>query len=118
MTKVFGDKGEELAKDFLIKKGFEIIAKNWYFGKEEIDIIGKIADYIVFIEVKTRSTDFFGKPYTFVTKTKQKKILKAANQFIFQNNVDLEARFDIVSIVTSNNKLEIDHIENAFFPTI
>jgi len=111
-----GEKGETLAVALLQKKGYSILAENWRFGKNEIDIVARIGNTMVFVEVKTRSTDVFGDPSKSVVKGKQKRTIQAANAYLEKFEIDLEARFDIISIVTFGSKTNIDHLEDAFFP--
>lgn len=111
-----GKEGEDIASQFLKKQGYEILAKNYRFKKLEIDLIAKFQHELVIIEVKTRINRFFGEPYLFVTKKKQKQIIKAANQYIHENNWLGETRFDIVSIVLNSNEKCIEHIPQAFYP--
>ncbi|MBN2520457.1 MAG: YraN family protein, partial [Bacteroidales bacterium] len=73
---------------------------------------------IVFVEVKTRNTNYFENPKEAVTRKKQRFIIEAANAYIEKYNIDLEARFDIVSIILQGAKYEIEHIEDAFYPMI
>jgi len=113
---ILGNRGEDAATNFLVKKGYKIKARNWRFGKLEIDIIAEIKDFIVFIEVKSRSGTYFEQPFQAVTKKKQKFIINAANAYIENFKIDLEARFDIISIVQEKGKLKINHIEDAFYP--
>ncbi len=113
-----GKEGEELAKKHLLEKGYKIEASNWRFGKDEIDIIAKDDEYLVFVEVKTRKTNYFGNPETFVTKTKQKFMIRAAQVYITQREIDYEARFDIIAVLYGQNKVHIHHIEDAFYPTL
>lgn len=110
-TKKTGETGEELAVDFLLHKGYEILFKNWRYKRLEIDIIAKIDNIIVFIEVKTRNSKTFGTPETFVDDAKMEKMSQAADAFIIQNNLDTELRFDIISIY----KTEIEHFKDAFY---
>ena len=111
-----GNKGENLAIALLRRKGYTVLAENWRFGKNEIDIVARIGETMVFVEVKTRSTDSFGNPEKSVTKGKQKRTIEAANAYLEKFEIDLEARFDIISIVTFGNRTKIDHMEDAFFP--
>ncbi len=111
----FGSFGEELAVAHLVKKGFKILATNWVFKHKEIDIIAKKPPFIVFVEVKTRRTNYFGEPYTFVDRKKQNFIIKAANEYIVQNDLKEEARFDIISILYNDRGKDIKHIEDAFY---
>ena len=113
-----GKKGEELAQNYLRKKDYQIVKTNWRFGKNEIDIIAIDDKTLIIAEVKTRRNRFFGEPEVFVTKTKQRFLIKAANAYIMQNNIDLETRFDIVAIVINQDMTEIHHIKNAFYPTL
>jgi putative endonuclease len=112
-----GIEGEEIARKHLLKKGYEILDINWRFKKLEIDIISKQEDTIVFVEVKTRSNDVFGDPEVFVTKKKQKFLVAAAHQYLVERNIELEARFDIVSVLFKNGKFEVNQLESAFYPT-
>jgi putative endonuclease len=111
-----GVKGEELARQFLGKLGYEIIALNWRERKFEIDLIAIENQEIVFVEVKTRSTDFFGSPEEAVTNKKQQHLINGADCYIQKNEIDLECRFDVVAIVLNENHEEIMHIKNAFSP--
>lgn len=115
---ILGNNGEDAAAKFLKNKGYVIKARNWRFGKLEIDIIAEHNEMIIFIEVKSRSGTYFEQPFQAVTKKKQKFIIKAANAYIESYEVDFEARFDIISIVEQNNKFKIEHIEDAFYPLV
>ncbi len=110
-----GHKGEELALKFLLNHGHKLKEKNWQSGKGEIDLITVDEDYIVFTEVKTRSTNYYGEPEVFVTRSKQKTIIETANRYINRFNIEKEARFDIVSVVIVKGEPVINHIEDAFY---
>ncbi|MBI4929402.1 MAG: YraN family protein [Bacteroidetes bacterium] len=111
-----GIQGEDLAAVYLEAKGYAILEKNWRFGREEIDIIARHNDILVIAEVKTRSGNFFGEPEEFVNRQKQKNLIKAANAYIEKNNLELEARFDIIGVILTGKKHRINHIEDAFHP--
>lgn len=111
-----GAKGELLATHLLRKKGYSILAQNWRSGKNELDIVAKTGETLAFVEVKTRSTDFFGDPIEAVSPSKQKRIIQAANDYLEQHQLNLEARFDIISIVSNSKETHVEHIEDAFFP--
>lgn len=113
-----GQKGEDLAVDFLKKAGFKILFRNWKWGKNEIDIIAENQDFIIFVEVKTRNDDFQMHPLTAVTKEKQKSIIRAANGYLQKFKIDKEGRFDIITVIQSVDSYKIDHIEGAFYPTL
>jgi putative endonuclease len=108
-----GQKGEELAVKFLKEKGYDILEINWRFKNLEADIIATIDKTLIVAEVKTRKSNYFGEPETFVNKQKQQNLIKAAHQYIQQNNLDLDVRFDIIAIVM-NDLTNITHIEDAF----
>jgi len=107
-TKTIGDKGEDIAVEFLENLGFEIIARNWRNRFGEIDIIAKDNDTLVFIEVKAKSSNMFGTPGEMITTKKINKIKNAALIYIKENNYDGPWRIDAVLIL--DKKLE--HIEN------
>ena len=108
--------GEEEAMRFLRAKGWEILAANWRFLHLEIDLVARDGNEIVIVEVKTRGTDAFGEPEVFVNKTKQKKLIRAANHYLEQNNLSDEVRFDVIGIVKRNNRKTVKHIAGAFSP--
>jgi len=112
----FGNLGEELAVNYLVGKGYEILERNWRNIHKEIDIIAKNGRFLVIVEVKTRRTDEYGEPDIAVTRKKQRLLISAANSYIFRNHLDVETRFDIISIIFKNGVPVIDHIEDAFLP--
>ena len=111
---ILGQEGEQLACEFIEKNGYQILEKNYRFRQEEIDIIAHKKDIIAIIEVKTRSTNAFGNPETFVSRQKQKHLMSAANEYIQRKNIDLEVRFDIISILKKGTEFSITHFEDAF----
>jgi len=113
-----GLKGEDLARSYLEKNGFEILETHWYHKRNEIDIIAKIDDYIVFVEVKTRSSEQFDTPDDAINRVKQRVIISVANEYIRQNEIDLEARFDIIWIYFRGKTYSIKHIDHAFYPGV
>lgn len=113
-----GTKGEEIAIAHLLKSGYTIHAKNWRHQHLEIDIIAQLDDVLVIVEVKLRASNAFGTPEEFVTKSKQKKLIKAADVYIKENNVTMETRFDIVSVIQNTHELHVEHIAGAFYPTL
>ncbi len=113
-----GKSGEEIAAGFLKQKGYLVLETNWRKGPLEIDIIARKDDMLVVAEVKTRSTNYFGEPEEFVTRSKQKNLIRAANSYILEKNLDLETRFDIISILIKGGQQKIYHIEDAFYPTL
>ena len=112
-----GKIGEELATEYLIKKGYHILERNWRSGHKEIDIIALDDTTLVVVEVKTRKSDDFGDPDIAVGITKQRMLIWAADAYIRKKKLDVDVRFDIISIVISDIEPEIEHIEDAFICT-
>lgn len=113
-----GQRGEEIAVDFLAGLGFQIRERNWRFGKNEIDVIAVHENVLVIVEVKTRSSKYLVEPFMAVTRTKQKILVRAADAYVMRHNYDGEVRFDVVSIIIFPDHHEIDHIPNAFYPLV
>lgn len=114
--KILGEKGEKIAEKFLKKNGFKIIEKNYKNRYGEIDIIAMDGDYLVFVEVKTKSSADFSEPETWVDFKKQNQLIKLANIYISEKDItDVNCRFDVIGITLGkDNKEKIVHIENAF----
>ncbi len=111
-----GKYGEDLAKNILLEKGYRIIERNYRYGHGEIDIICKDGEYLVFVEVKTKSNLEYGEPEYMVTYNKQKQVRKIAEAYLYENEItDTDCRFDVIGILVKNNEPPtINHIENAF----
>jgi putative endonuclease len=107
-----GNLGENLAADFLVKKGFEIIARNYRFRQCEIDLIARRDNWTIFVEVKTRSSLSYGHPEEFVSAQQARRIFEAAEEFIFSTNWHGHIRFDIVSVKFGVTP-EVTHFEDA-----
>lgn len=110
--------GEQIANDFLKRKGYHILKRNYRFRHLEVDIVAEHKGYLVFVEVKTRNSDFMAGPEITVTKRKQKAIVKVANAYIQEEDIDPETRFDIISIILNQKEKKIEHFEDAFYPLI
>jgi putative endonuclease len=115
-TNKLGRESEKRAKAYLEGKGYKILETNWRNAKLEIDLIARVEETIVFVEVKFRKNDEYGEPELFVNRKKQNFIIKAANAYLELNNIQYESRFDIVALSQERN--EIIHLEAAFSPTI
>ena len=113
-----GQKGEDIATGHLKEAGFKILFRNWKWGKHEIDIIAEKNDMIIFVEVKTRSDDYQMHPVTAVTNEKQKSIIYAADGYLQKFKINKESRFDVITIIRKGESYQIDHIEDAFYPTL
>jgi len=111
-----GIKGEEIAADFLLNKGYIILHRNWRSGKREIDLIAFKDDIIAIIEIKTRSSQLFAFPEEAVNKKKQQFVKFAAADFLNTHPEYKNMRFDIISILMNGDTVkEIVHFEEAFY---
>lgn len=110
--------GEITAQEYLLQKGYFILETNWRFKKAEIDLIARIDNTVVFIEVKTRASNAFGNPEQSVDEIKRQNFYKASVAYQELKGISNEIRFDIVSILTNEKKelIEVIHFEDAFFP--
>jgi len=113
-----GKLGEDLAVDYLTNKGYQILERNWHSGHKEIDIVALIDDVLAIVEVKTRKSDDYGEPDIAVGLNKQHLLIWAADAYVRHKNLDVDVRFDIISIVFTDGEPEIEHIEDAFIPSL
>lgn len=122
-TTDIGMHGESVAAKFLKKHGFRILEKNLHVSHNELDIIAKNKEYIIFVEVKTRSSDQtlntgFGSPASAVDKSKQSRTVTAARGYLKNSKyTNLQPRFDVIEVYLDKNTqkvLKINHIINAF----
>ena len=110
-----GKLGEASAVDHLIADGYEILETNWTFDKAEIDIIAKKDNTLAIVEVKTRSSLDFGLPQEFVKPKKIQLLVKAVNEYVVKNDLDVNVRFDIIAIHNDQGKFNVEHLPDAFF---
>lgn len=110
-----GKEGEQLAVEYLQTKKYQILERNWRFQKAEVDIIAQKDSILAVVEVKTRSTKEFGDPQDFVKPKKIKLLVRAIDEYVVKNELDVEVRFDIIAIVKNDKQWEIEHLEDAFF---
>lgn len=113
---LLGRKGEREALNYLKRSNYQILATNWRYNSKEIDIIATHHNTLVIIEVKTRESDAFQHPYEAVDHQKQKYLIEASEAFIEQFEIDMEVRFDIISVILQKNNSQIAHIKEAFYP--
>ena len=117
-AKNFGKEGEDLAAEMLKGKGYEILERNYRYGKGEIDIVAKDPEngFTVFVEVKSRKNLEFGAPEYAITKSKIKQVKKMAELYLYDKNItEIDCRFDVVAILFKyKQKPEINHYVNAF----
>lgn len=113
-----GCKGEKLAAEYLVKKGYNILESNWRSGHKEVDIIAMDKDILVIVEVKTRK---HGSGLTYadvLTHSKQQYLIDAAETYAEEKSIEAEIRFDLVFISLQGDLFIVDHVENAFNPEI
>jgi len=110
-----GKKGEQFAVDYLLQNGYVIVERNYRFQKAEVDIIARKGEILAIVEVKTRSTVDFGNPQDFVKPKQIQRLVKAVDEYVTVNNLDVEVRFDIIAIVKQGKGYNIEHLENAFY---
>ena len=109
--KILGDKGEKLAEAYLKKQGYKILKRNYRTPLGEADLVVQKGEEIVFVEVKTRTSDDYGTPAASVTKTKQAHYKKIAAYYISGRKEEVAVRFDVVEVWADG---KIEHMESAF----
>jgi len=110
-----GKKGEQLAVNYLQEHNYTIVERNYRFDKAEVDIIAKKKNILAIIEVKTRSTIEFGNPQDFVKPKQIQRLVKAVDEYVTTNDLDVEVRFDIIAIVKEKSNYNIEHLKDAFY---
>ena len=111
----FGNLAEDLAVEYLEKKNYRIIARNFRYQKAEIDIVAEFDDMIVVTEVKARSYNTVIEPQEAVTKKKIKSIVMCTDFFMQDRTIDKEVRFDIITVLPDEKGvLQLTHIQDAF----
>lgn len=111
----FGNLAEDLAVEYLEKKNYRIIARNFRYQKAEIDIVAEFENLIVVTEVKARSYNTVIEPQEAVTKKKIKSIVMCTDFFMQDKTIDKEVRFDIITVLPDEKGvLQLTHIQDAF----
>ncbi len=112
-----GHWGEQVAAEYLERKGFRILWRDWRDGHRDIDIVAIDADHLVIVEVKTRKNDNFIDPSTAVDARKVRNLSRAAAKYVRINRIEMPVRFDIVTVTgTAKSNCTVNHIEDAFLP--
>lgn len=113
----FGKEAEIAAANYLVENNYRILERNWRFLKAEIDLIAfdEADSELVIVEVKSLSSKDLKNPEEAVNRKKQKLLITAADEYLTSKNINLETRFDIISIVKQNSSMEISHIKHAFY---
>lgn len=113
-NKELGQDGEQMAAEYLLRKGWTILEMNYRYRRSEIDLIASYENLLVFFEVKARSNTSFGLPEDFVDDKKAQNIMKGADHYIQEIDWKGDIRFDIISII-KKERMELKHIEDAFY---
>ncbi len=113
-----GKEGEICAIEYLKQHGYQILHTNWFFGKLELDIVAEKDEWLIVVEVKTRSTETFEHPEEAITLPKIRRIVNAADAYIQQFELDLPTRFDVISVIPDKHGFHILHIEDAFMAPV
>lgn len=111
----FGKKGEKLAEAYLVNKGYLIKERNYRFEKAEVDLIAEKDGILAVVEVKARSNGFLENLQETVNKKKIQLLVKAINEYVVENKLDIEVRFDIITVLKNGDHHAIEHFENAFY---
>lgn len=113
----FGKWGEHKAEEFLRARGYRIVERNWRYGHRDIDIVAAKDDVLVIVEVKTRRNNLFTEPEDAVDWQKIRSLSVAANAFVKRYRIDMEVRFDVITVIGDiEGECQINHIEDAFLP--
>lgn len=110
-----GKKGEDLAANYLTKLGYCIIRRNYRYLKAEVDIIAQKDEVLAIVEVKSRNGAFYQSISDTISKKKIALIVMAADHYVRENALDLEVRFDIITVVKTARNFTIEHFSNAFY---
>ncbi len=97
-NKVTGNKGEDMAADYLSARGYTILHRNWRFKNWEVDIIAHKGKFLHFIEIKTRTTTAYGRPEDSISKKKMENLMNAAEEFQYQHPQWRFIQFDVLAI--------------------
>ena len=111
-----GKWGEDSAEEYLNQQGYRILERNWRHQKSEVDIIAMEKDVLIIVEVKSRTSEYFGTPEESVNAKKMKFLTYAAGAYMEKINHEWEVRFDIISVLfRENQEPELTHFKDAFF---
>jgi putative endonuclease len=113
-----GAQGEHLALHFLLSLGYSLLERNYRYLRGEIDLIVQKENTMVVVEVKARKVGTMLSPQKAVTRTKQKHLIRTANAYLQRNQLDVDTRFDVISIIGFGENVQIEHLENAFYPLL
>jgi len=113
-----GEMAEGLAQQYLVKLGYKILDTNWQYGHLELDIVAQDGNELVIVEVKSRNGIRYEHPSEAVTDVKIKRVVEAADGYIQEKDIDIETRFDVITVIFFDQKFELEHFKDAFYPTL
>lgn len=113
-----GRNAEQVAAGYLKARGYQIWKTNWRWGKKELDLVTLHRNELVIVEVKSRVDNGVNDPSVVVDHLKERNIILAADAFIRLHGCSRPTRFDVIAVIYSGSALEIEHIENAFYPGV
>lgn len=112
---LFGKQGEQIAMDFLVRKGYKVLAHNYRYLRAEIDIIAVKEDVLAIVEVKSRTEDFMADIQSVINRKKINMLVSAADHYVQQNDLEAEVRFDVIVVLKkTGGRFTVEHLENAF----
>ena len=112
---ILGQRGEDIAANYLQEQGYCILERNWTNkGRKELDIIATNGDVVVFVEVKTRKAGSAQTPFEAVDLRKQRRICLAADSYMKTNHINLCCRFDVIGIIYNDEASRVEHVPDAF----
>lgn len=113
-----GRNAEKAAAGYLKARGYRIWKSNWRWGKKELDLVAIYRDELVIVEVKSRIGNAVNDPSVVVDRSKERNIVLAAEAFIRLHGCKRPTRFDVIAVIYAGSGMEIEHLENAFYPGV
>ena len=116
-TRETGGIAEQLARSYLIKKGYRILSTNWQFSHLELDIVAQLGEELVIVEVKSRHGEGFEHPTDAISSKKMSQVIEAAEAWIHFYNWEKDTRFDLITVTfTGPDQYDLEHYVEAFNP--
>ncbi len=111
-----GRRAEQIAARYLKARGYRIWKSNWRWGKRELDLVALYRNELIIVEVKSRVENPVNDPSEVVDRAKQRNIILATDAFIRLYDCHHPTRFDVIAVIYHSGQVEIEHLENAFYP--
>lgn len=113
-----GRRGEEEAAQWLERRGFRVLVRNWRAGHKEVDLVAASEHALHIVEVKTLTAPLHALPADRVDAAKQARLAAAARRFLAENKLNCEVQFDIISVVIDGDETQVEYIPEAFYPIV